>query len=212
MESTLSPASTLLTLSKTLRSSTTYPSISSLLHLRRLSTSNPLLNRSTTNRILTRRLAAAIDVSKSISTRGFCSPVRCASASFSAGGGGGIGGGNNGGGGGGGDGSEGGVSKVAAAAAEDVSSLSPDAIVLDVAGMTCGGCAAKVKKILENQSQVSSASVNLATETAIVWPVSGAKDVPNWQKELGEMLAKHLTNCGFDSNLRGQGDKEGETP
>ncbi|XP_021753194.1 copper-transporting ATPase PAA1, chloroplastic-like [Chenopodium quinoa] len=204
MESTLSPASTLLTLSKTLRSSSSsYPSIFSLIHLRRLSTSNPPLTRSLTSRILTRRLAASIDFSKFASIRGFCSPVRC--VSFSAGGGGGIGGENGGGGGGGGDGSEGGVPKVAASAADDVSVLSPDAIVLDVGGMTCGGCAAKVKKILENQSQVSSASVNLATETAIVWPVSGAKDVPNWRQELGDMLAKHLTNCGFESNLRDPG-------
>lgn len=54
------------------------------------------------------------------------------------------------------------------------------------------------------QPQVSSASVNLTTETAIVWPVSEAKVVPNWQKELGEALAKHLTSCGFTSNLRGK--------
>lgn len=53
------------------------------------------------------------------------------------------------------------------------------------------------------QPQVSSASVNLATETAIVWLVSEAKAVPNWRQELGDMLAKHLTNCGFESNLRG---------
>lgn len=53
------------------------------------------------------------------------------------------------------------------------------------------------------QPQVSSASVNLTTETAIVWPVSEAKAVPNWQKELGEALARHLTTCGFKSNLRG---------
>ncbi|KAF8020789.1 hypothetical protein BT93_G1268 [Corymbia citriodora subsp. variegata] len=45
--------------------------------------------------------------------------------------------------------------------------------------MTCGGCAASVKRILENQPQVSAASVNLTTETAIVWPVSEAKAVPN---------------------------------
>lgn len=51
---------------------------------------------------------------------------------------------------------------------------------------------------------MSSASVNLTTETAIVWPVSEAKVVPNWQKELGEALAKHLTSCGFTSNLRGK--------
>uniref|UniRef100_A0A6N2MC39 Peptidase M20 dimerisation domain-containing protein n=1 Tax=Salix viminalis TaxID=40686 RepID=A0A6N2MC39_SALVM len=67
-----------------------------------------------------------------------------------------------------------------------------------------------VKRILESQPQVSSASVNLATETAIVWPVSEAKNVPNWQKQLGEALAKHLTSCGFMSNLRGQGATEGD--
>lgn len=53
------------------------------------------------------------------------------------------------------------------------------------------------------QPQVSSASVNLTTETAIVWPVSEVKVVPNWQKDVGEVLAKHLTSCGFKSNLRG---------
>ncbi|GMP39009.1 hypothetical protein CsSME_00010027 [Camellia sinensis var. sinensis] len=52
--------------------------------------------------------------------------------------------------------------------------------------------------------QVSSASVNLTTETAIVWPVSEAKVIPNWQKQLGDTLAKHLTSCGFKSNLRGE--------
>jgi Cu+-exporting ATPase len=51
---------------------------------------------------------------------------------------------------------------------------------------------------------VSSASVNLTTETAVVWPVSEAKGTPNWQKQLGEALAKHLTSCGFKSNLRGK--------
>ncbi|KHN39225.1 Putative copper-transporting ATPase PAA1 [Glycine soja] len=69
-------------------------------------------------------------------------------------------------------------------------------------GMVCGGCAATVKRILENQPQVSSASVNLTTETAIVWPVSEAKNAPNWQKQLGEALAEHLTSCGYNSSLR----------
>jgi len=53
------------------------------------------------------------------------------------------------------------------------------------------------------QPQVSSASVNLTTETAIVWPVSEAKNAPNWQKQLGEALAEHLTSCGYNSSLRG---------
>lgn len=54
------------------------------------------------------------------------------------------------------------------------------------------------------QPQVSSASVNLTTETAVVWPVSDAKSVPDWQKIVGTELAKHLTSCGFQSNLRGK--------
>lgn len=50
---------------------------------------------------------------------------------------------------------------------------------------------------------MSSASVNLTTETAIVWPISEAKNAPNWQKQLGEALAEHLTSCGYNSSLRG---------
>lgn len=115
----------------------------------------------------------------------------------------------SGGGGGGGEGAGGGDSKakLGAGAVDELSALSPDVIILDVAGMTCGGCAASVKRILESQPQVSSASVNLTTETAIVWPVSEAKAVPNWQKELGEALARHLTTCGFKSNLRVAGQE-----
>ncbi|XP_022763692.1 copper-transporting ATPase PAA1, chloroplastic isoform X2 [Durio zibethinus] len=129
--------------------------------------------------------------------------VASSTASFKTGGGGVFGGGDgSGGGGGGGEGTGGGDSKakLGAGGADQLSSLSSDVIILD--GMTCGGCAASVKRILESQAQVSSASVNLTTETAIVWPVSEAKVVPNWQKELGEALARHLTNCGFKSNLR----------
>ncbi|TXG53938.1 hypothetical protein EZV62_019194 [Acer yangbiense] len=137
--------------------------------------------------------------------------VQCLSnsaASFGTGGGstGGDFGGNDGGGGGRG-GPDGGdsKSKLAGGGVEGVSAWSPDVIILDVGGMTCGGCAASVKRILENQPQVSSASVNLTTETAIVWPVSEAKVTPNWQQLLGEALAKHLTGCGFKSNLRDSG-------
>ncbi|XP_065850929.1 copper-transporting ATPase PAA1, chloroplastic [Euphorbia lathyris] len=136
--------------------------------------------------------------------------VSNSAASFSTSSGGGIGAGGpfgGDGGGGGRDGSESGDSKsnLAAGASEGVSELSPEVIILDVGGMTCGGCAASVKRILENQAQVSSASVNLTTETAIVWPVSEAKVVPNWQKQLGEELAKQLTSCGFKSNPRDAG-------
>ncbi|KAL3350259.1 hypothetical protein AABB24_022979 [Solanum stoloniferum] len=114
-------------------------------------------------------------------------------------------GGNGGGGGGNGDGAtDGGKENPSAVTetGEDISALSSDVIILDVTGMTCGGCASSVKRILESQPQVSSATVNLTTETAIVWPVSDAKVVPNWQKQLGEALAKHLSTCGFKSNVR----------
>ncbi|XP_073118551.1 copper-transporting ATPase PAA1, chloroplastic [Henckelia pumila] len=131
------------------------------------------------------------------------------SASFAPAGGGFDGvNGNSGGDGGGGKGdgaAEGGEFKPSAVQTgngDASAALSSDVIILDVGGMTCGGCAASVKRILESQTQVSSASVNLTTETAIVWPVPDAKIAPNWRKDLGETLAKHLTNCGFKSNLR----------
>jgi len=53
------------------------------------------------------------------------------------------------------------------------------------------------------QPQVSSASVNLATETAVVWAFPEAKATLNWKNYLGEKLANHLTTCGFKSNHRG---------
>lgn len=37
-----------------------------------------------------------------------------------------------------------------------------------------------------------------------MWPVPEAKSVPDWQKTLGETLANHLTNCGFQSTPRGE--------
>ncbi|KAL0872664.1 hypothetical protein Bca101_022369 [Brassica carinata] len=120
--------------------------------------------------------------------------------SISSGGGGSGFGGYNGGGGGGGSNGGGGDSKAKLGAG--VSVPSSDIIILDVGGMTCGGCSASVKKILESQPQVATASVNLTTETAIVWPVPEAKSLPDWQKTLGETLANHLTNCGFESTPR----------
>ncbi|KAL2647053.1 hypothetical protein AAZX31_05G108000 [Glycine max] len=131
-----------------------------------------------------------------------CSP-RCISFASPAGGGNGGAGTGDGGGGGGSGGESGDVNlKLVGDASQELSALSPDVIILDVSGMVCGGCAATVKRILESQPQVSSASVNLTTETAIVWPVSEAKNAPNWQKQLGEALAEHLTSCGYNSSLR----------
>lgn len=142
--------------------------------------------------------------------RGRLHCVSSSAASFGSGGGG-IGGGSGGGGGGGGDGAVNGGEEKAKAVA-DGSETSNDVIILDVGGMSCGGCVASVKRILESQPQVSSASVNLTTETAVVWPVSDAKSVPDWQKTVGTELAKHLTSCGFQSNLRGERSTTGDVP
>ncbi|XP_020090350.1 copper-transporting ATPase PAA1, chloroplastic isoform X2 [Ananas comosus] len=112
--------------------------------------------------------------------------------------------GGGGGGGGGGDGSGGGGrgARAVGVVAEEAASPGSDVIILDVGGMSCGGCAASVKRILESLPQVTSASVNLATETAVIWAASDAKDTDNWKQHLGEKLADHLTACGFKSNFR----------
>ncbi|MED6204645.1 hypothetical protein PIB30_010763 [Stylosanthes scabra] len=79
-----------------------------------------------------------------------------------------------------------------------------DAIVLNVEGMMCDGCANNVRKLLESRPQVSSAIVNLTAAKAVVSAVSEEKGSPNWQKQLGEALAQHLTNCGFNSTFQGE--------
>ncbi|KAH7834804.1 hypothetical protein Vadar_019907 [Vaccinium darrowii] len=210
MESTFPATSTLLTISKTLNRH--FSSTSSTQRLRSHLVSVQLRRLFVSEFPRSRTVNAFSSSSNSLRCLPRLDCVGSSAASFasSAGFGGGDGeiGGSGGGGGGGGDGAaDGGEGKPESVAvgSEEVSALSPDVIILDVGGMSCGGCAASVKRILESQPQVSTASVNLATETAIVWPVSEAKVVPNWQKCIGETLAKHLTSCGFKSNLRDSG-------
>ncbi|KAK6125329.1 hypothetical protein DH2020_040927 [Rehmannia glutinosa] len=51
--------------------------------------------------------------------------------------------------------------------------------------------------------EVSAASVNLTTEATIVCVVvSEAKVAPSCGNNIEEVLAKHLTTCGFKYNLR----------
>ncbi|KAK8518957.1 hypothetical protein V6N13_017786 [Hibiscus sabdariffa] len=189
-------------------------SISRALNPHLCSNSSPLIARCIHSRLFAHSRGVRLTP---LASRSYSSPFRrsCVASSaaylVTAGGGvfgGGDGSDSGGGGGGGGEGGTGGGDskvKLGAGAADELSALSPEVIILDVGGMTCGGCAASVKRILENQPQVSSASVNLTTETAIVWPVSEAKVLPNWQKELGEALARQLTKCGFSTNLRDSG-------
>ncbi|XP_039144521.1 copper-transporting ATPase PAA1, chloroplastic-like [Dioscorea cayenensis subsp. rotundata] len=76
-------------------------------------------------------------------------------------------------------------------------------LTLAVEGMMCDGCAASVKRILESQAPVSSASVSYLQGAAIIWASPEAKTGLNWQEEVGEKLAQHLTTCGFKSQLKG---------
>ncbi|KAG0607893.1 hypothetical protein M758_8G062900 [Ceratodon purpureus] len=135
--------------------------------------------------------------------------------STSAGGGGrGFGGWGRGGGtgGGGGDGfgvPSAGESTNGTFGTEVSAPLTEDVIILDVGGMSCGGCASSVKRILESQPQVTGATVNLATETALVRVKSESVESNGWEKikrQLAEALAKHLTTCGFKSTVRGEQD------
>ncbi|KAM0952883.1 putative translocase [Dioscorea sansibarensis] len=75
-------------------------------------------------------------------------------------------------------------------------------LTLAVEGMMCDGCAASVKRILESQGPVSSASVSYAQGTAFIWTFPEAKTGLNWQQEVGERLAQHLTTCGFKSQFK----------
>ncbi|KAG2540343.1 copper-transporting ATPase PAA1, chloroplastic-like isoform X2 [Panicum virgatum] len=140
--------------------------------------------------------------------RGWFASISAPSSSSSGGGGGDrFSAGGGGGGRGGGDDSGAGAAAAAAALGEPDSS-DADAIVVHVGGMSCGGCAAKVKRILENQPEVASATVDVEKATAVVWTTPEAKATKDWQKQLGEKLANHLTTCGFHSHLQGEGEAE----
>lgn len=76
-------------------------------------------------------------------------------------------------------------------------------------GMSCGGCSASVKRILEAQPQVKEATVDLATESAVVQIATEPVAASGWEavkRQLGESLAKHLTSCGFKSSLKEDGE------
>ncbi|MCP6757412.1 MAG: heavy metal translocating P-type ATPase [Fischerella sp. CENA71] len=67
-------------------------------------------------------------------------------------------------------------------------------IILDVGGMKCGGCVKAVERQLIQSPGVKSASVNLATEIAVVELETGAVDA--------DALVQQLTSAGFPSQLR----------
>ncbi|KAG0467726.1 hypothetical protein HPP92_018716 [Vanilla planifolia] len=135
--------------------------------------------------------------------------VACISSSASlpdsgSGGGDGLTGGSGGGGGDGGSSGREAETESLLGQVEDTLGLGSEVIVLSVGGMTCGGCAASVKRILESQTLVALATVYLDKEIAVVLPAPEAKDIENWQQQLGEKLANQLTTCGFKSKFQGQ--------
>ncbi len=52
--------------------------------------------------------------------------------------------------------------------ADKTDALLEDVVLLDVSGMHCASCSGRVRRLLEAQPHVTTASVSLATETALV--------------------------------------------
>ncbi|GJN30447.1 hypothetical protein PR202_gb18755 [Eleusine coracana subsp. coracana] len=80
-----------------------------------------------------------------------------------------------------------------AAAAEGAGAAT---VLLDVSGMMCGGCAARVRSILAADARVETAAVNLLAESAAVRLRAPASP------GAGEELAARLTECGFPTSAR----------
>ncbi|KAL5219437.1 hypothetical protein ABZP36_020121 [Zizania latifolia] len=87
-------------------------------------------------------------------------------------------------------------------AAAEVGEGTSATVLLDVSGMMCGGCAARVRTILAADSRVETVAVNLLAESAAVRLRSPAQDA---EKE----LAARLTECGFPSVARRGGTASG---
>ncbi|ANM69873.1 P-type ATPase of Arabidopsis 2 [Arabidopsis thaliana] len=85
---------------------------------------------------------------------------------------------------------------------ESVKSITSDTpILLDVSGMMCGGCVARVKSVLMSDDRVASAVVNMLTETAAV----KFKPEVEVTADTAESLAKRLTESGFEAKRRVSG-------
>lgn len=122
-----------------------------------------------------------------------------------------------------------------AALLKTIGSRTEDIVILDVTGMRCAGCVSRVKNILEEQECVISASVNLATETAVVKVIipeallsgnigadlemgngeketetdEGNGDYSNALQQLGQQLASLLSEKGYTAKIRPLGSGTG---
>src|SRR5699024_2111606 len=74
-------------------------------------------------------------------------------------------------------------------------------VEFDITGMTCSACSSRVEKVLRNQVGVKSASVNLATESAVIEYQAGVIDE--------ESLIATIENLGYGAKAKGdRADKE----
>ncbi|URE28468.1 E1-E2 ATPase [Musa troglodytarum] len=79
--------------------------------------------------------------------------------------------------------------------------LKNSSVLLEVGGMMCGACAARVRSILSADDRVDSAAVNMLTETAAV-RLGPSGDEPD---RVADELAERLAQCGFPSKRRRTG-------
>ena len=169
-----------------------------------------------------RQVAVGAATSAALATGAYVAFERCG-----GGGGGGMGPRFGGGGGGGG----GGASRLNASATASFSTDDgqrggdvnvrwlEEVVMLDVRGMHCGGCAANVRRTLEADGSVVSASVNLANESALVRigvdvpatdeGLTRADTFTNFEdkvvtavRAVGEKLASAVTERGFPTSVR----------
>eukprot|EP01018_Ginkgo_biloba_P004940 Gb_21177 [translate_table: standard] len=78
-----------------------------------------------------------------------------------------------------------------------------NSVLLDIGGMMCGACSARVRNLLLSDSRVESAAVNMVTEVAAIRLKSDANS-PDITAVADE-LARRLTDCGFPSKKRESG-------
>jgi len=78
--------------------------------------------------------------------------------------------------------------------------VAPDAVRLDIAGMTCATCAGRVEGVLRAKSGVLSAQVNLASEIASIAFMPGAVST--------ESLIAAVQDAGYDASVAMSGEAE----
>src|SRR3954463_7463410 len=80
-------------------------------------------------------------------------------------------------------------------------STHPDVVELDVTGMTCAACAARIERRLNKLDGVN-ATVNYATERASVSMTNDSVAVPD--------VVGAVTSLGYGASLHGQHDDRGD--